>query len=286
MQHTNNRASSQGGVSSAGDFRFGKARATGTFALSVVLMAGLAIAQESKSESPPAKPVQPAKEPTKEPTLDELLGLPDAKPKDAPTKPVPAEGVAPVTPPKDATKAELERALSLAEAKDEFEEAIELMQESAERLTTSGDTGISTQRIQENTLLKLDKLIDQAKKNQQKQKSKSKSKQQKDQQESQSQSLPQSSQSQSQQQQAQQQNASTEGGMPGSNGAGGRLNVPPGAGAAWGNLPERLRDALMQGSGDFTSAKYEALTREYYKRLAEQPPLQPQSPSPSRGDPR
>jgi hypothetical protein len=27
----------------------------------------------------------------------------------------------------------------------------------------------------------------------------------------------------------------------------------------------------MQGSGDFTSAKWESLTREYYKRLAEQP---------------
>jgi len=208
-----------------------------------------------------------------------LLGLPEAKPKNTATKPAPAEGdkppLSPATPPKDATKAELERALSLEDAKDEFEEAIDLMHESAERLTASGDTGISTQRIQENTLLKLDKLIDQAKKNQQKQKkkSKSKSKQQQDQQESQSQSLPQSSQSQSQQQQAQQQNASTQGGMPGENGAGGRLNVPPGAGAAWGNLPERLRDALMQGSGDFTSAKYETLTREYYKRLAEQPPL-------------
>ncbi|MEY3232016.1 MAG: hypothetical protein RL689_2105, partial [Planctomycetota bacterium] len=28
---------------------------------------------------------------------------------------------------------------------------------------------------------------------------------------------------------------------------------------------------LLQGSGDVTSAKWEALTREYYKRLAEQP---------------
>ncbi len=49
------------------------------------------------------------------------------------------------------------------------------------------------------------------------------------------------------------------------------MNAPPGAGAAWGNLPARLRDALLQGSGDVTSAKWEALTREYYKRLAEQP---------------
>ncbi len=39
--------------------------------------------------------------------------------------------------------------------------------------------------------------------------------------------------------------------------------------AAWGSLPERLRDMLLQGSGEKFSTTYERLTEEYYRRLAE-----------------
>jgi len=40
--------------------------------------------------------------------------------------------------------------------------------------------------------------------------------------------------------------------------------------AAWGNLPQRVRQLLMQGSGDQFSKEYQRLTEEYYKRLGEQ----------------
>ena len=40
--------------------------------------------------------------------------------------------------------------------------------------------------------------------------------------------------------------------------------------AAWGNLPERVRDSLLEGSSDYFSALYEAMTEAYYKRIAEE----------------
>jgi len=241
------------------------------------------IGQPSAAQQPaPPAATSPAKQPASqpppppEPTLDELLGLPKSagvvpkspdglKPPVAPT--IEDTGQNPgATSPKDAAKAELDRKLSATEAKDEFEEAVKLMDDTAKRLTTDGDAGLDTQRMQQQVLLKLDKIIDQA----QKQKSKSKSKSKSQQQSSDSQSQAQKQSSQTQQQQ-QQQSPSSRDGMPNTAQASGKLNPPPGTGAAWGNLPDRVREALMQGSGDYTSAKYEALTREYYKRLAEQP---------------
>ena len=41
--------------------------------------------------------------------------------------------------------------------------------------------------------------------------------------------------------------------------------------AAWGSLPERVRDALVQGSSDSFSAAYRRLTEAYYRMLAEEP---------------
>ena len=38
----------------------------------------------------------------------------------------------------------------------------------------------------------------------------------------------------------------------------------------WGNLPPRVRDQLLQGRSDKYSSHYERLTREYYRRLAEE----------------
>ena len=38
----------------------------------------------------------------------------------------------------------------------------------------------------------------------------------------------------------------------------------------WGNLPERVRDMLLQGSKEKFSSLYKQLTREYYRRLAEE----------------
>ncbi len=40
--------------------------------------------------------------------------------------------------------------------------------------------------------------------------------------------------------------------------------------AAWGALPERVRDALVQGSSDQFSSLYRTMTEAYYRRLAEE----------------
>ncbi len=37
----------------------------------------------------------------------------------------------------------------------------------------------------------------------------------------------------------------------------------------WGNLPQRVREMLLQGREEKFSSLYEELTREYYRRLAE-----------------
>ncbi len=214
-------------------------------------------AVQPAAPSPPVQPSAPPAKPATEPTLDELLGIaPEPK----------AQGQEAT---RDAAKAELDRKLSLEELDDAFAEAVKLMDDTAKRLGESKDAGVDTQRMQEQALAKIDKLIDMARSQQQQQQQKRRQKQ--DQQQDQQQQQQQSSQQQQQQQQA----SSGQEGADGTGGQsprqGGRVNAPPGAGAAWGNLPARLRDALLQGSGDVTSAKWEALTREYYKRLAEQP---------------
>lgn len=224
------------------------------------LVAAAWLAGPSGAQPAPEPPKPAPAKPAAEPTLDELLGL---KPEPAPAAQGPAKEAT-----KDAAKAELERKLSIEELDDAFAEAVKLMDDTAKRLGEAKDAGIDTQRMQEQALARIDKLIDMAKSQQQQQKQKRRQKQDQQQQQ-------QSQQQQSSQQQQQQQaSAQQQGGEPvGGQGSqqGGRVNAPPGAGAAWGNLPARLRDALLQGSGDVTSAKWEALTREYYKRLAEQP---------------
>src|SRR5436190_20991466 len=112
---------------------------------------------------PPASEPQPAPKPP--PSLDDLLGIaPDkAPPKDKP-------------PALDPSKAELQRQLSPREAADQFKQAVELMVQTADRLQASKDTGLATQRIQEDILRKLDMIIHSAEQQQQ-QSSRSKSSQ-------------------------------------------------------------------------------------------------------------
>jgi len=182
------------------------------------------------------------------PDLDELLGLPSEKPADAPAQ--------------DRTT-ELDRLLSGEEIAEAFVEAVRLMGETAARLDAAGDTGVVTQRMQEDAIRKLDKLIADAQNRRQQSRSQSRSRQNADQQ----------SQQQPAQRSAQQQ-------------PGGRDNQaeidPPARQdgplnpasvadlAAWGALPERVREALVQGSSDRFSTLYQRLTEAYYKRLAEE----------------
>lgn len=185
------------------------------------------------------------------PGLDDLLGLPgDGKP---------AENAA-----RDPSRDALDRQLDLEAAGDPFEQAVELMGRSAVRLVDSRDAGLATQRIQEEVIRKLDKLIDEAQKNQQQQSSKSKSKPKDQQQQQQEQ--------QRQESQAQARPADNTGqtNVPGRQDGPRRDGAPP-ATAAWGNLPEHVREALMQGFSDRFSSLYQSMTESYYRKLAEEP---------------
>jgi hypothetical protein len=208
--------------------------------------------------------------------LDELLGLPSQKKPDEkqrpetgdhPDDPPDKQADKPQEIPVDPTRADLDRRLEGPRISDEFVEAVELMKQTSARLAHSGDAGLETQRLQEEVLRKLDKLIDQARRN----KKKSSKSQQQAQSESQSEQNQQQQQSSQQQQQQQGEQLS-------SNAQGG--NVPPeaarpnagstGASSSWGDLPAHVREALLQGVSDRFSSTYERMTQEYYKRLAEQ----------------
>lgn len=202
---------------------------------------------EATKAEPPKQDVPPAKP---EPTLDELLGLPGAGKAGA-----------------DPSKQELERKLSAKEAEEQYEQAVRLMGEVAERLEVGKDAGLDTQRMQESILRKLDQLIKQAEQNRQQSKSKSKSKSKQQQQQNQQQQQP---------DQASQTDSSRE---HGSNAAPDTIEPPPGQaaapgsevlsrGASWGALPARVRDALVQGNADRYSALYQRWTEAYYKKLA------------------
>lgn len=217
----------------------------------------------------PAPSVQPAKdaakEPAKEPTLDELLGLTPAAPAAAPTEKPPSDA-APAdgsSPPPTPAQADLNRKLSGEAEEDEFTRAVALMGDAAKRLKDAKDPGLATQRMQEDVLKALDKLISDAQKNQ----SKSKSQQQKQQQQ-QSQNQPSPS-SQKSSQPAQKSAASPEAGMPQIPREDGPGRTRAGNAASWGDLPARVRDALVEGINDRFSARYRQKTEEYYKRLAE-----------------
>ncbi|MBO6512663.1 MAG: hypothetical protein JJ974_01700 [Phycisphaerales bacterium] len=180
--------------------------------------------------------------PPRVPTLDELLGL----------------EVAPETP--DTT--EIDRALTAQEAGEAFSNAVMLMGDAATRIGGTGDIGITTQRMQEDIIRMLDQVIESAQNNQGSGSGSSSS-----------------SQSSSPQQQPNQQQQNSDASSSGS-GEPTDGSTPPGsfevgsnnlegARARWGNLPDRLRDALNQGLDEPYSKLYRELTERYYKALAE-----------------
>ena len=222
-----------------------------------------AVAGSASDEPPPsgtAPPAPPEKESAPErddralPGLDELLGL-SGEGADRPDSALP-------TP--DPSRADLERRLSPEEAADEFAQAVALMEETADRLGGPRDTSLATQRLQRRILRKLDSIIKAA--NRQQGSS------------SQRQSGSRSgSEPRSQPKQSQSRSAS----RPGSGDNRGQVNPPgrrdgplaPGVApdsAAWGNLPDRQRQSLLQGSSERYSALYRLLTEAYYRRLAQE----------------
>ena len=231
-----------------------------------LLLASAAAAQQAQPEQPAANPPAQAppspavpsdsqpSQPQPAPTLDDLLGItPGGKPGSA--KPAP--------PPQDPAKAALEQKLTNKEISQAFVQAVALMGQTAERIQESRDTSITTQRMQEDVIRKLDVLIAQAQKQKSQSRSQSKSNQEQD------------PRQQPQQQQQSQNSGKPDGGQqnqaadppPGSSG---QLGPEMAQGAAWGALPGRVRDALLQGNADKYSAMYQKWTEAYYRRIAEE----------------
>lgn len=231
-----------------------------------IVLTAAAMTAAAAFGQPAAAPSQPAATPGRLPSLDEVLGL---------KKP----GEASKAPTRDETA--LKEQLSPEQIQDEISQAVKLMGDAANRVADAKDVGLETQRLQDEILLKLNKLIDEAQRQEQ-----SKQKQQQQQQQGQqNQQNQQDQQNQKQngqqnqqqkQDQASQQNQQQKGG----NGSGdkrglkeekGDLRPTLSAGASWGNLPPHVREQLMQGFGDSFSSMYKRMTEAYYKRLAEEP---------------
>ena len=205
-------------------------------------------------------PIQDAQEPDQEkedtpPSLDDLLGLETDESESDADEAARLE-----------SERELQRRLDEKEINDVFLVALERMATSAKRLGELFDTGLATQRVQEDILAKLDQLIDRARR-MQSQASASSS------------SSPQSSQSQNPGQRSNQANNSqrrdgtpqdSQEGDPPPRQEGDIQTILQEAGVEWGTLPQRLREELQQGRNDKFSSMYRRLTEEYYKRLAEE----------------
>ncbi|MFN9974923.1 MAG: hypothetical protein ACK58T_34030 [Phycisphaerae bacterium] len=215
----------------------------------------------------PAKPTEPAaaKQPATKPKpaglpdLDSLLGTkPETKPAD---KPGSNPGAKPAD---DTTRKELDRQLSRQEQADEFASVVKLMEDAADRVEKDRDAGLNTQRVQEDAITRLDRLIKAARQNQSQQQQQQSQQQDQDQKQNQNQRT----QSQQQQQQADQAAQQAQSG-PGREDA--SLTAPSAAApAAWGDLPAHVRDALLQGFSDKFSSMYKSATESYYRKLAEE----------------
>ena len=236
-------------------------------AMTVALLISLCGAAQGQPVAEPA--VAPAAQPvlappTRLPSLDEALGL---------TKP--GEGGENKAPTRDQTA--LEEQLSPEQLQDQIAQAVKLMGDAATRVTDAKDVGVETQRMQEEILQKLDKIIEDAKRQQQQQQQKQQQQQQDQQQQQQDQqSEPKDAQGKptdpKQQTGADKQAGNGSGDKRGvtNTDPDGKLKPVLSGSATWGNLPPKAREQLMQGYGDTFSSMYRRMTEAYYKRLAEE----------------
>ncbi len=194
------------------------------------------------------------------PSLDDLLGIDEEETEVE-------DGDAPTDIPSALDDRLRERPIA-----DGFKEALAGMAESEEALADRGDTGLSTQRIQEGVLRNLQALIESARRQrQQQQQQSSGSSGSSSSEPSRSPSGSPSSQSQSSPSTGQDRPSgeSGDGSPPGFEQAelGGMLEEGR---VEWGRLPERVRELVRQGRRDRISSIYRRLTEQYYRRLAEE----------------
>ncbi len=228
------------------------------------------------SAAPPAAPS--AAPPAAPPSLDEALGIGGDKPKSDDER---------------ARKEALDRSLSEAKPRDLLASAIDGMKRSGS-LLGENEAGLTTQRVQESVVKKLDELIAAAQRvrqNQQNEPSSQGSGQQKPGKPGEKPGQKPGEQQGSQSEPGEQQQ--TRGGRDGKQPQQGdrkgqqgdaNANEPPAPVDAtqataqfdetrseWGRLPARVRDAVRQGMRDPMSASYRRLTQDYYRRMAEEP---------------
>jgi hypothetical protein len=195
------------------------------------------------------------------PSLDELLGLEEDESEASAAEQARQE-----------SGDELQRRLSEEDLRDLFSQALEKMALSAHLLEVDFESGLATQRAQQDVLAKLDQLIDRARELSSQHSS----------------SCSGCSQCSGKAGIAERKRGRKPGSSkPGENRSGGpaqdsqATDAPPGregdintvleeTGTEWGHLPARVRQMLKQGRGDYKSPLYRRLTEEYYKRLAEE----------------
>ena len=225
-------------------------------------------AAEAKAEQKPAQEPPKSDAPRSDTprSLDDLLGVPSAESAGASAE--------------DAARREqekrLEKSLNEASMSDLVQRAVEGMKSASDRLSDAKDAGLGTQRIQEDVVKTLDRLLAEAQRQQKKSSSSSKSSSKRS-------SKDDPSEQNGQQQKQQQQRKRQQGSQPSSSNDSSddaRNGTRDDAVAEtqelaesrieWGRLPERVRELVLQGRRDRVSTIYERLTREYYRRLAEE----------------
>ena len=191
-------------------------------------------------------------EPRQPPSLDELLGLDD---EDRDQRAAEVAG--------QEAEEELQRRLDDEQLRHAFAVALEKMTLSAELLDTHFDPGLATQRVQQEVLVNLDRLIDQARKQCAGGGASSANPS----------AAPQQDQQPGKRAGDDSSRTPRDGARPGGDEApleqGDVETVLEETRSEWGSLPQRVRDMLLQGRTEKFSSLYERLTREYYRRLAE-----------------
>ena len=258
------------------------------------MQATAAPASGQQSQTPAAEsPATPKPPPPK--SLDELLGIGDAK-GGAGDRPAGDDAARAAAEAERAARERLAKVLNDDQLRDLMREVVAGMRRSA-TLLDGNETGTAVQRVQAETIAKLDALIDSAQQRQQQQ--------QQRQQQSSSSSSSSQSQSSGQQQQPQQgqsqgaeesereaarraaeearrraeEQARREAGAAGDP-QGGTPEMDPAdaaqggpleqSEAEWGRLPARTREAVRQGLREKMSTTYKWWTEQYYRRIAEE----------------
>lgn len=176
----------------------------------------------------------------------------------------------------------LERSLDGASIEDLAVRAVDGMKSAATRLAEAKDSGLGTQRIQEDVVKTLDRLLEEAEKQQRQQKQQSSSSSRRKQagrpQDQPGDPREPGAETGKQAQRERETRPSSKSSASEENSQGFRSpDQSTNEGTTldesrieWGRLPERVRELVLQGHRDRVSTVYERLTREYYRRLAQE----------------